>query len=129
MLVTAEGVKVPSLTERLIMKWIVVLIVLLGLAAPTMAQAQCSDSDLHGRRPYGDYCYGSDSGWYGAKRGVDSAEETKRILQDYYTDEDVTIGKIVKKENYFDAEILDRNNRIVDRVIVDRRTGRIRSIY
>lgn len=129
MLVTAEGMKAPSLTERLIMKWIVVLIVLLGLATPTMAQAQCSDSDLHGRRPYGDYCYGPGGGWYGAKRGVDSTGEAKSVLQDYYAGDDVTIGKIVKKENYFDAEILDRNNRIVDRVIVDRRTGRIRSIY
>ncbi len=111
------------------MKWLVILFILMDLAAPTMGKAQCSDSGWHGRRPYGDYCYGSERGWYGATRGVDSAEEATRILQDYYTDEDVTIGKIVKKENYFEAEILGRNNRIVDRVIVDRRTGRIRSIY
>ena len=88
------------------MKWLVILFILMGLAAPTMGKAQCSDSGWHGRRPYGDYCYGSERGWYGAKRGIDSAEEATRILQDYYTDEDVTIGKIVKKENYFEAEIL-----------------------
>jgi hypothetical protein len=41
----------------------------------------------------------------------------------------VAIAKIVEKENFFEAEILDRINRILDRVIVDRRTGRIRSIY
>ncbi len=111
------------------MKWMVVLIVLLGLAAPTMAQAQCTDSELHGRWPYGDYCSGPRGGVYGDKTEVTSAGEAKRILQEYYTDEDVTIGKIVNKQNYFEAEILDRNNRIVDRVIVDRRTGRIRSIY
>ena len=129
MLVTAEGVKVPSFTERLIMKWMVVLIVLLGFGAPIMAQAQCTDSDLHGRWPYGDYCSGPRGGWYGDKTEVTSAGEAKSILCNYYAGDDVTIGKIVKKENYFEAEILDRNNRIVDRVIVDRRTGRIRSIY
>lgn len=125
---TAEGVKISPLTERLIMKWMVFLL-LLGLAAPTMAQAQCWGSDWPGSRPYGDYCYGSRWGWYGAKRGVDSAGEAKSLLHDYYADDDVTIGKIVGKGNYFEAEILDRKNRIIDRIIVDRRTGRIRSIY
>lgn len=111
------------------MKWVVILFVIIGLVAPTMAKAQCGGSDWQRHRPYGDYCMGPRWGWYGAKRGVDSAEEAKRLLQDYYANDDVTIGKIVKKENYFEAEILDRNNRTVDRVIVDRRTGRIRSIY
>ncbi|MHC1697614.1 MAG: hypothetical protein AB9919_06060 [Geobacteraceae bacterium] len=111
------------------MKCKFIIIVLLCLAAPTMAQADCSGSDWSGHRPYGDYCDGPGRGWYGAKKGVDSAGEAKRILQDYYANENVTIGKIVKKDYYFEAEILDRNNRIVDRVIVDVRTGRIRSIF
>ena len=111
------------------MKGMVGVIVLLGLAAPTMAQAQCTDSDLHGRWPYGDYCSGPRGGVYGDKTEVTSVGECKSILRNYYAGDDVTIGKIVNKENYFEAEILDRYNRIVDRVIVDRRTGRIRSIY
>lgn len=111
------------------MKWMFVLIVLLGLAAPSMAQAECSGSDWNGRRPYGDYCDGPGRGWYGAKRGVNSVGEARSILRDYYADDPVTIGKIVEKKNYFEAEILNKNNRVVDRVIVDRRTGRIRSIY
>jgi biotin carboxylase len=56
------------------------------------------------------------------------AGEAKRILQDYYSDDEVTIGKIVEKEYHLEAKILDSNNRVVDRGIVDRRKRRIRSI-
>lgn len=111
------------------MKWLVFLIVLIGLAAPTMAQEQRNGSERTGSRPYGDYCYSSRWGWYGAKRRVGSVSEAKSLLQDYYADDDVSIGKIVRKQDYFQAEIRDTKNKIIDRVIVDRRTGRIRSIY
>lgn len=111
------------------MKWLVVLLVLLGLATPTMTQAQCLGSDWPANRPYGDHCYDSRWGWYGAKRTGNTDREAKKLLQEYYADSDVRIGKIVEKELYFKAEILDRYSRVVDRVIVDKRTGRIRSTY
>jgi hypothetical protein len=129
MSMTARGLKTPYLTEGLIMKWMVVLFVLLALVAPTMAQAECRGSNENARRPYGDYCDGPGRGWYGAKRGVNSVGEARSILRDYYADDPVTIGKIFEKKSYFEAEILNRNNRAIDTVIVDRRTGRIRSIY
>ena len=128
-LVTAESIKAPTLIERLIVKWMFVLIVLVGLVAPSMVQAECSGGGWNGRRPYGDYCDGPGRGWYGAKRGVNSAGEARSILRDYYAGDPVTIGTVVEKKYYFEAEILDSNNKVVDRVIVDRRTGRIRSVY
>ena len=80
-----------------------------------------------GGSPYGDYCpmWGS----YGARKPVRSANEAKRILQEYFAPYDVKIGKIKEREWFFEADIKDKNNTLIDVVIVDKRTGRIRSIY
>ncbi|MCL4491529.1 MAG: PepSY domain-containing protein [Nitrospirae bacterium] len=75
--------------------------------------------------PYG----GSKSGAYGEKKAVATAEDARKILKEYFSKKDVEIGEIKEKELYFEAEIRDKNNRPVDKVIVDKRTGRIRSIY
>jgi hypothetical protein len=39
------------------------------------------------------------------------------------------VGKIEEKEGYFEADIRDPNGNLMDKTIVDKRTGRIRSIY
>jgi hypothetical protein len=39
------------------------------------------------------------------------------------------IGELRERENYFQAEIRDGRGNVIDRVIIDKRTGRIRSIY
>jgi hypothetical protein len=75
--------------------------------------------------PYGD----TQSGEYGEKRTVRNAADAMKVLKEYFSKKDVRIGEIREKELYFEADILDKNNRIVDKVIVDKRTGRIRSIY
>ncbi len=67
-------------------------------------------------------------GWYGARKSVPSAEEARRDLADYYADSAAKIGKITEKSGYFEAEILNRNNKLIDRVIIHKRSGRIRSI-
>jgi hypothetical protein len=75
--------------------------------------------------PYGD----TQSGEYGEKRTVQNAADAMKVLKEYFSKKDVKIGEIREKKLYFEADILDRNNRVVDKVIVDKRTGRIRSIY
>lgn len=67
-------------------------------------------------------------GWYGARKSVPSAEEARRDLTDYYADSGTKIGKITEKSGYFEAEILDKDKKLVDRVIIHKRSGRIRSI-
>lgn len=79
--------------------------------------------------PFGGYCKGSDWGWYGAGRTVITASDAKKLLQEYYVEDNLRIGKIIGKEGFFEAEIKDRNDTVIDIVIVDKRTGRIRSIY
>lgn len=75
--------------------------------------------------PYG----GSQRGTYGEKQQVTTKEQAKAILKDYFSKKDVTVGSIREKQYYFEADILDGRGKVVDKVIVDKRTGRIRSIY
>jgi len=66
---------------------------------------------------------------YGAKKPVATMKEAKAALEEYYKGKDVMVGTLKEKELYFEAELLDKNGKVVDRVIIDKRTGRIRSIY
>ncbi|MGW8272550.1 MAG: hypothetical protein ACWGN7_04080 [Thermodesulfovibrionales bacterium] len=75
--------------------------------------------------PYG----GSGGGTYGEKRAVATKEEAEKVLKGYFGKKQVRIGKITEKELYFEAEILDSGNTLIDKVIVNKRTGRIRSIF
>lgn len=77
--------------------------------------------------PYGDWC--PMWGEYGARKPVKTVSETKRILQEYFKNEPAVIGNIKERKWFFEAEIKDKNNKLLDIVIVDKRTGRIRSIY
>lgn len=99
--------------------------------APSSAQPMCPDCPMwRERAPYGDYCPGPRWGWYGAKKTVRTADEAEKILKEYFLPYgDVKIGNIRERRWFFEADIKDKNNNLIDIVIVDKRTGRIRSIY
>jgi hypothetical protein len=78
-----------------------------------------------GRAPYGI----SEEGEYGEQKEVASADQAREILKEYFAKKDVKIGKITEKKLYFEAEIRDGEGNLVDVVVVDKRTGRMRSIY
>lgn len=77
---------------------------------------------------YNGYCNTQRWGWYGARMGVASVEEARRDLTDYYADSDARVGKVIEKPDYFEAEVLDKDNIMINRVIIHKRSGRIRSI-
>ena len=77
------------------------------------------------KSPYGS----SEGGKYGEKRAVSSTDEARKVLSEYFSKRNVKVGKIKERQLYFEAEITDKNNEVVDVVIIDKRTGRIRSIY
>jgi len=68
-------------------------------------------------------------GSYGEKKEIATAEDARKALKKHFSKKDVVIGEIVEKELYFEAEIMDKKSTVIDKVIVDKRTGRIRSIY
>ncbi len=56
-------------------------------------------------------------------------EEARKRLEEFYADEEVVVGKITERELHFEAEVKDKDGDLVDRVIIDKRSGRIRSTY
>lgn len=101
------------------------VIVICSFTAPPLSFGQ----PMHGRSPHGSYCSGRGWGWYGEKKAVKTADKAKKVLEEYFKSEDVTIGDINERRFFFMAEIKDKENKVIDKVIVDKRTGRIRSIY
>ena len=73
--------------------------------------------------------YGGSPSSYGESHKVRDVEAARRLLKDYFSKKTVIIGTIVEKDLYFEADILDHDKKLIDRVVVDKRTGRIRSIY
>ena len=105
-----------------------------GVASDGITQGRlCRDAGFFGpayayagdEGPYG----GSQGGTYGEKQQVTTKEEARGLLKDYFSKKDVSIGEIREKQYYFEADILDAKGKVIDKVIVDKRTGRIRSIY
>jgi hypothetical protein len=98
------------------------------LAVPAVARAEpgCGCGWCE-RRPYGSTPPG-DRARYGAKDPVKSADEARKRLEAYYDSDDLVVGKVSERPLYFEASIKHKDGRLVDRVIVDKRSGRIRSI-
>ena len=84
----------------------------------------------------GGYGYGMGPGMMG--RGYQGPQEPLKekdvkILLDNYVQStrnpNLKVGKITEKDAYFEGEILTKNNALVDKVLVDKDTGWMRSIY
>jgi hypothetical protein len=67
--------------------------------------------------------------WYGARQPVADASEAFVLIQNYFSGLGYSIAPIVERRWGFRAEILDKDGKVVDRVMIDKRTGRIRSLY
>lgn len=65
------------------------------------------------------------------RRAVTTADEAKQVIERFYEarQNPVIVGRVMERRWFFLAEILDQNGKVSDEIIVDKRTGRIRSIY
>ncbi len=70
-----------------------------------------------------------DSRGFGERRAITTHKEARAMLREYFSTKDVIIGEIIEKELFFEAEIRGKDNALIDKVIIDKRTGRVRSIY
>jgi len=76
--------------------------------------------------PYGDY-----SQWcsaYGTCRESLGPSEAERAIAGYFGSKGLRATNMKHKERFIEADIY-RDNRLVDRILFDRKTGRIRSTY
>lgn len=79
---------------------------------------------------YGQYRRSYKWGWYGAKRMVKTPVEANEIiLQFYVPQQGIRIHRVIESPLFYQAEIINSKGVLVDIVIIDKRTGRIRSIY
>jgi hypothetical protein len=79
---------------------------------------------------YGQYWRSDKWGWYGARKAVRTPVEAREILEKFFmTNRGIKVGKIRARRYFFEADIINRNGIRIDLVIIDKRTGRIRSIY
>ena len=104
------------------------LSLVLGISMISEAFADCCQGWQGAGNSYNGYCANPRWGWYGARKNVGSAAEARSDLSEFLAGSDMQIGKIKERSAYYEAEILDRNNNLVDRVIIHKRSGRIRSI-
>jgi len=60
---------------------------------------------------------------------VHSLDEARLRLLEYFSDRKLQLSEIREKRWRFEAELLDSLGNTVDRVMIDKRSGRVRSIY
>lgn len=89
---------------------------------------------MHGQgrhmKLYGGYCQGPRwGGWYGAGRQVTTVEEVRELVTGFIGDTDLSTGEIQARSTYYEVEIKDKGGEVIDLLIVDKRTCRIRSAY
>ena len=59
-------------------------------------------------------------------------QDVKAMLENYLQstrNPNLKLGKIAEKDAYFEAEILTKDDVLVDKILVDKKTGWMRSIY
>jgi hypothetical protein len=115
----------------MIMKKLVLLTIFIALTSfslPGDVFAMMHGQGRHMGR-YGGYCKGPRWGWYGAGRHVRNEEEVRELVADFIGETDLSAGEIRDEETYFEVEIMDKEGEVIDLLIVDKRTCRIRSVY
>jgi hypothetical protein len=79
------------------------------------------------RGPYGGYCQGPKWGWYGSSKEIASMQAAHAALVEYYGPK-LLIRVVNEKDGCYEALILE-GNKVVDKVIIHKKNGRIRSVY
>jgi hypothetical protein len=77
--------------------------------------------------PYGDFC--PRCTFYGVGSRPVQYHEAMEALKDYFDHKGLHVGNVNMRGRFVRADIFMMNGTMVDKIIFDRRSGRIRSIY
>lgn len=109
-------------------------VTMVAMPAPAVAQqgpGPYGPPSMYRGMPYGHTCPGHGRGPYGARKAVRSADEAKKLVEDYFSSigKTVSIGRIEEEQIFYYVEILGPGGVLLDKAVIDKRTGRIRSVY
>ncbi len=104
---------------------VITLITILFLPLFSVTSALSSDNEAL-KTPYGDFC--SHFSHYGSSKKMHSHKQSEKALKHYFESKGLDVVIVHSKGRFFKANVL-KKNKIVDTVIFDRITGRIRSVY
>lgn len=76
--------------------------------------------------PYGDYCREYNS--YGSCREAISPQQAMKAIDRYYREKGCQIRTFMPRGRFIEVDVY-KDDRQVDKVIFDRKTGRLRSVY
>jgi hypothetical protein len=100
------------------------MIILLFLSVPAMTMSGFAGDKR--TTPYGDYC--KDCGTYGIYKDILPLDKAKSSIKGYYQSKGYRVGNMYHQGRFIKADIY-QNKKKVDKIIFDRKTGRLRSIY
>ena len=78
------------------------------------------------QKPYGEFCPVCSS--YGVCTEYLSESQSREAIVTYYERKGVSVGQMNFRGRFVEVEIF-KNGQMLDKVLFDRKTGRIRSIY
>lgn len=82
------------------------------------------------KRPYGAYCPDGRRWIYGERFEIKDINSAREILKKFYQkNDDITIGEIFERKGFFEANIYNKEGKLIDILIIHKKSGRIRSIY
>ena len=107
------------------MKYLIVCVIIPGILMGSLSGVYAWQ---HGKpvTPYGDFCPRCTE--YGICKSILSHEDARKAMLDYYNKKGLSV-ELEKKTGRFIRARIKHRNEVVDVIIFDRRTGRIRSIY
>ena len=109
--------------------WIAVVITLLPVAEFSYAQ-QTKKDPVECQPVYGHYWRSYKWGWYGARREVRTPVEAKEIIEQFLAqDRGIRIVRMREKAHFYIAEVMNNKGVLIDLILIDKRTGRIRSMF
>jgi hypothetical protein len=85
-----------------------------------------------GNRSYGNQYSPQNGPQYQQPQRQLGERDARAVLENYLNSRrnpNLKLGKIEDEGNAFEGEILTRNNSLVDKLLVDKNTGEIRSVY
>ncbi|MGQ9571158.1 MAG: hypothetical protein ACUVUQ_10050 [Thermodesulfovibrionales bacterium] len=82
-----------------------------------------------GKYHYGTYFADPNERCYGERKVIKTERDARRVLLKHFLSGRERIGEIKDRNLFFEVEIRSRDNKTIDKIIIDKRTGRIRSVY